>query len=642
MKHEIIEQVVREYIRKEISSYALMINGKWGSGKTFYWNNTLSHIVIENEIEPIYISLNGIDDIELVKQKILIKIWFNNRKKKQNVFKKCFPDKNDRFPKYASNSITFMDNVLKSFLNKGLRNLFNDLDFSDKDNSKYLICFDDFERCLLPKEEVLGLVNYYVEHNSLKVIILTNENEIKNQKESYENLKEKIIYRTLLYQIETNKVIPELIEFYSKNNDYYQLLIKYKDFIQSIFSEYDIQNLRTLIFFFEQLEQPFEVFNNGSNEIIEEILYFSALICFELKDGLLSCADYTDYKKLDIVKSYYDKEISALSPLEFDDRRTTKKIEEEKEEREERKEYLQNNDYAIKFHMKYLNISSFKYFFYPSLYRYMLSGYLNENSLIEEIKNRNPKEISLEMKIYNSIVIERGIELPNEEFNNNYKKLLTFSQEGKYCIYDYKRIAEVLLFYSKNKIIEEKPEILLEIFADGIKMGKKITPMSRTNINLDLAKYDVKEGTELRQVVDMIEEAHIELLNKKHLETGERIIESIKNDSVKELIDVFSEYENKIGLILGIDVNKFTNAIIDSSNEFLFALKESMRMRYGRITNPGMFFYSEKQTLEKLHIKLKGYFSDKTLEQPQNFLIQELIQILENSIKKIERTKNEI
>ena len=35
---ELVESVL-DYIRKPYTDHAVMINGEWGSGKTYFWNN---------------------------------------------------------------------------------------------------------------------------------------------------------------------------------------------------------------------------------------------------------------------------------------------------------------------------------------------------------------------------------------------------------------------------------------------------------------------------------------------------------------------------------------------------------------------------------------------------------------------------
>ena len=69
-----IEEIFKEYLRKEATQYALLINGTWGSGKTFFWKTTLHAMVKKQELKPLYISLNGLKTVEQLQQQLMIKL----------------------------------------------------------------------------------------------------------------------------------------------------------------------------------------------------------------------------------------------------------------------------------------------------------------------------------------------------------------------------------------------------------------------------------------------------------------------------------------------------------------------------------------------------------------------------------------
>ena len=48
---DLVESIL-DYIRADYTDYAIMINGEWGSGKTYFWNNK-----VRNKIESM--QLNG-------------------------------------------------------------------------------------------------------------------------------------------------------------------------------------------------------------------------------------------------------------------------------------------------------------------------------------------------------------------------------------------------------------------------------------------------------------------------------------------------------------------------------------------------------------------------------------------------------
>ena len=73
---DLVESIL-DYVRADYTDYAIMINGEWGSGKTYFWNHK-----IRNKIESmhlngkkfttIYMSLYGISNLEEISKKIFI------------------------------------------------------------------------------------------------------------------------------------------------------------------------------------------------------------------------------------------------------------------------------------------------------------------------------------------------------------------------------------------------------------------------------------------------------------------------------------------------------------------------------------------------------------------------------------------
>ena len=47
---ELVESIL-DYVRADYTDYAIMINGEWGSGKTYFWNHK-----IRNKIENMHIN----------------------------------------------------------------------------------------------------------------------------------------------------------------------------------------------------------------------------------------------------------------------------------------------------------------------------------------------------------------------------------------------------------------------------------------------------------------------------------------------------------------------------------------------------------------------------------------------------------
>ena len=71
---ELVESIL-DYIRSDYTDYAIMINGEWGSGKTYFWNhkirNRIENMTVNGKkLTTIYMSLYGISNLEEISKKI--------------------------------------------------------------------------------------------------------------------------------------------------------------------------------------------------------------------------------------------------------------------------------------------------------------------------------------------------------------------------------------------------------------------------------------------------------------------------------------------------------------------------------------------------------------------------------------------
>lgn len=53
MTTEHIQQIFIEYIKADKTQYAILLNGGWGCGKTYFWKNTLVNISEKFGLKPI-------------------------------------------------------------------------------------------------------------------------------------------------------------------------------------------------------------------------------------------------------------------------------------------------------------------------------------------------------------------------------------------------------------------------------------------------------------------------------------------------------------------------------------------------------------------------------------------------------------
>lgn len=176
---QIKEEVLR-YLKDSSYNYAILIDGEWGSGKTYFITNTLSDEIKKQEEENPeprsikYISLYGCKTMNDVQENIAWSFAENARNKikdKQNWGKAA-----DTISENVLLSSKKIGNaILKKFLPEtSLYEMASDW----LNLGSFIFIFDDLERCDCPLNEVFGFLNDLVEHENTKVIIVANEKEI--------------------------------------------------------------------------------------------------------------------------------------------------------------------------------------------------------------------------------------------------------------------------------------------------------------------------------------------------------------------------------------------------------------------------------------------------------------------------------
>lgn len=107
---------------------------------------------------------------------------------------------------------------------------------------KFLI-FDDIERCLIEMKELLGFINYFVEHCNCHVVVIGDENHLeKLPKAVLDEFKEKTIGK----EFEIQPDIEEAIEYFLGEVPVSDYLKEMRDFIIACFKCTKSDNLRVL------------------------------------------------------------------------------------------------------------------------------------------------------------------------------------------------------------------------------------------------------------------------------------------------------------------------------------------------------------------------------------------------------------
>jgi len=547
-----IEQIVTDYLNFEDTDYAIMINGDWGSGKTYYIKNSLFSVIkgIASKIsnnkneklnyEPLYVSLNGICDLNDILFKIHLEI---------NPVLKSKP--------FAVINTGF--NILNSVFSAGLskKDGNNLLSIFNIGKNK-LIFFDDLERLGgdLSVSSVLGQINSFVEHQNLKVIIVCNSIEIEKE---FGKINEKTIRFSCLYNPDIENVYDQMITEYSSL--YIDFLKEKKHVVIEVFNIAKYKNLRTLRFILDIFQKIFYLVEKEEykNDLLQRFLLFTTIYSVEYKLGRQSEEELNSLKN---VGPFF------LSDIDFNNligRKPEEQVEREK-------------SYVQLFNEKYSDLTE-SFHFCQEIADYVHNGYLNKEKLayvvIEIIQEIKGKEETEEIKLITKIRNWRN--LKDDDFEPLKEVLLKTIDDGKFTLIAYPIIFSEFLqmeFYDIHKIKIDFE--FMERFKRGIDKSKENHKYSEL-FRAKLPYWSERDTTETRGKYNNICEytlrANEYALSKSYDDLIKNFLSNIENSNSQE-IDTFFKDTSNLFVPIFKDLNsvEFFKLLQNANSETLYAL----------------------------------------------------------------------
>lgn len=581
-----ISELIKNYLTSEESDYAIMIDGQWGSGKTYYWKSNLTPMVSMQEFsrkkiqkteksnswfvkdqvketteityyEPIYVSLFGLNNIDELGRRIFVEInpfWKKKTGKVLSNIGKLALNKTINF--FGINSI-----------DKGeITSIVNSLDI----NENKVICLDDLER-LSPTllNELFGFINLFTEHDHLKVIILSDESIIREKFKEYNKIKEKIIRFTYVYHPDIKQVYSEIIDK-SKNSEFQKFMETRADFVCNLFLKANHKNIRTLKFNLELFNEIYtklsKISKNTHYEIVlDRFLYFLSTYCIEYK---------TEQKRKNLDKL---KNISNVNLISFSELGSDFKI-----ASPNKKEEPEPPTYEELFREKYIPYDDVKYAYYECIANYVHSGILDHeplNSIAEEIVsqliiNDKTKEIDISQKLNNIYILD------DLEIITLINKVLKKIEVGEYQLVTYPNIFFSLLRIEHLGINEFKiDKNIIGKFKTGIEKGKQLSKYIHSfdfhipRFESPNAKYDIVKGLALS--------ANNSLKDAKNIEQSQKIINSFEEGNAEGIFDFITDSDYQFEPIFSfLDPKLFYQKVLDMSNSDKWRVYDALHIRY--------------------------------------------------------------
>lgn len=209
LSNEEIKDVILKYLSDERKKQAILLNGEWGCGKTFFVNEKLIPGLEQKGIQVFSISLYGIAKIEQIQDIIYMKLMqkvIKDKTQKVGYF-------GDGLAKVISlcgkSGIRFIDNKfnMEGTVSEEIKAIFEK---KKGTNKRLVLIFDDIERCQINIIELMGFLNNLCENNEYKIILVANENEINKVDDD--------ISQTLKFSIALNSRL-DIKEFVEKKEE---------------------------------------------------------------------------------------------------------------------------------------------------------------------------------------------------------------------------------------------------------------------------------------------------------------------------------------------------------------------------------------------------------------------------------------
>ena len=506
-----IIDIVKDYLIKE-SNNALLITGQWGVGKTYFFDNKLSEEIKEISIKknesvkykPIRISLSGVTSIDDIERRIVAELY---------------PSLN-KGTKIGKGIFKFLLSVPK--IKEYIPEIPNS-DVIDSETDNLIICFDDLERRskTFPIDSLIGYINNLTENNNLKTIIIANTDKIKNKK-SFNKIKEKLIGREIEYKINIEEVFDTLIQNeFQSFSEYTKFLQKEKSFICSFFQDY--KNIRTLKFILtryhdihsqiEIIAPSIQYIQSNKEALLKDTLLFTIAIAIQHKKGKVTRNNKEEIdNKFRITRKdlekYFNKQPSSNQEI--------------KEEEETILETIKS---------KYYNENNFSYFFYESIFDYIVGLNILDKDLLEkDIKKRykisEDNTIPECYRIYNQINFDEVFSMTNASYKQLLTNMLSYVDNGEYRLEHYNRIYNLVLSF--NNPLKIKEDKLKNRIIKGMKKNKDKFVYNPELPNKLLYESDVDKNE--KEIIDLCLTINNEKEQEKHKQDSTNLINILKND----------------------------------------------------------------------------------------------------------------
>ena len=593
---DLLESVL-DYVRSDYTDYAIMLNGEWGSGKTYFWNNRIKSKIESltlngKRYKTIYMSLYGISNLEEISKKIFIE---TTQLMDKDLKRYMHTHEHTGIPEYAKTSIDMANffGVSKS----GEKIDYNEF-FSVSDK---VLCFDDLERANVDVIDILGYINNFVEHDHMKTIIICNEKELATKMKSenlemktfiatylldkqgdlnntdlplvekikdriekvfertndYERIKEKLIGETFEYAPKFDYIINGILMRYESSPSYLKFLRENSSYIMSTFKRSGTRNLRILKQALNDFKKIYEMteklYPNTNKLVMQTMLIFTIAASFEIKAGKIT---KEKFKNIEDNEEY--KSILVSSRVLMDNRQF----------------YIKEFDSNYYYNFK----AEYRFF---KFIEYYIRTRIFDMKLFK--KDMEEAELSFggekEMPAYKKILVEEYWKIPDDKFFEVIYEALEDVKKGNLQLIEIAKLFVYYIYFYNNNLISYDLKTLKEDFITGMNLA---VTHSRyfPNVREELEKISIYNNSsdDINDVVSSFNQLNDELLEKEYEIKAEEIFKNIPM-KMEQFYERFDAECMDIPIFKYYDPYQILQRISCATNEDIVIIKERMIQR---------------------------------------------------------------
>ena len=587
---ELVDSIL-DYVRADYTDYAIMINGEWGSGKTYFWNHKIRNKIESLQLNgrkytTIYMSLYGISNLEDISKKIFIE---TTQLMDKNMRKYMDNHGQTTIPEYAKTGLD-----MANFF--GVTQNGDKIDYASffSTNNKVL-CFDDLERANVDVIDILGYINNFVEHDHIKTIIICNEKELSTKLKSsnlemktfiatylldkegtllkadkpmvekirekieyvfdkandYERIKEKLIGETFEYAPRFNYIIDGLLLRYENNKDLMRFLREHTNLITSTFVKSGTRNLRILKHSLNDFKKVFENVNkfypNTNLRVLQTMLIFTIAVSFEIKAGKI-----TKDKFVNINSNEEYKAILVSSRVLMDNRQF----------------YIKEFDNNYYFNFK----SEYRFFKFIEIYvRTRIFDMRAFKKDMEVIINTIDTE---KLPGYKRLLTEEYWKISDDQFPGIIEEVIEDVKNGSLKLIEIVKLFAYYSYFIRRGLIDYDMQETKKIFMDGMDLAAKSSEYC-DNLDEELSRIGIDVGDDMEDIIKHFHELNRKLEDKMYRDKADEIFKCIPM-KMEIFYDKFANECMDKPIFNHYDAYQMFQRITCASNEDIVQIKEML------------------------------------------------------------------